>query len=544
MNVYTNTIEPHSEQLLCHVLLPRRGDCERVCRLLERHGINSHPCASFNQLIETMQSACGPVILDQEAVSAKNWKILKEWHLNQPEWSELPIILLTHKPEAARQFEAVRRMRGLTLLARPLDELTLVGVVEIGVESRIRQYQVRDLLTRLQSINQELERRTRQLQRLAVVLTQAEENERRRVASVLHDELQQLLASARIPLRKASPGSNKTDKERREAINKTDTLLRKAIHESRSLSHELCPPLLHQAGLGPALSKLAKGMADRYEMKVEFLWDNENRDVENNMRSFIYESARELLFNVYKHSDSDSAVMELRVGENEILLSVSDSGRGFEWCQDDGEECDLSDVGNGLFGIREQALVLGGNLDVKTAPGKGTRMDLVMPFKVFQPDIDEDLHCQAENGEPTPAKIAKSAKFRVLVADDHRVMRDGLVSLLEEVEEIDVIGEAGDGQAALRKARTLRPDVLVLDVSMPKLNGIEVARRLHTEMPDMHIIGLSMFEEETIARQMLDAGADAYLVKSGPGESLLSAVLGCRNMKTGDTRNVNFDNRR
>ena len=131
-----------------------------------------------------------------------------------------------------------------------------------------------------------------------------------------------------------------------------------------------------------------------------------------------------------------------------------------------------------------------------------------------------------ENG--VNAKPGEAGRdLRVLVADDHSVMRDGLASLLSDVDGIEVVGQAGDGREALAEIHRLEPDVAVVDVSMPLMDGIELTRRLREEHRGVQVVGLSMFEEKQVARQMLDAGAVAYLVKSGPVEALVSSVLAC-----------------
>lgn len=116
--------------------------------------------------------------------------------------------------------------------------------------------------------------------------------------------------------------------------------------------------------------------------------------------------------------------------------------------------------------------------------------------------------------------------IRVLVADDHRILREGLSRLLEEQPDIIVIDEASDGQMAVEKAVNIHPDVVVMDVGMPLLNGIEATRRILVAVPDVRVIGLSMHEETHMAAALKDAGAVAYLRKDCPIEMLLQAIRG------------------
>lgn len=111
-----------------------------------------------------------------------------------------------------------------------------------------------------------------------------------------------------------------------------------------------------------------------------------------------------------------------------------------------------------------------------------------------------------------------------MVADDHRVVRDGLVSILESSGDATVVGQAGDGQEAVALAAKVRPDVLVVDISMPKLNGMEVVRRVKAENSKIGILVLTMHDEEEYVIHLVKAGADGYLLKDTAGADLIAAV--------------------
>jgi DNA-binding NarL/FixJ family response regulator len=115
-------------------------------------------------------------------------------------------------------------------------------------------------------------------------------------------------------------------------------------------------------------------------------------------------------------------------------------------------------------------------------------------------------------------------KIRVLLADDHAVLRAGLASLLNDEPDIEVVGEACDGQMALELAAELLPDVILMDVTMPRLSGIDATRWIVAQWPQISIIGLSMHDQESMALAMRKAGAKAYLSKDGRGEALIDAV--------------------
>lgn len=113
---------------------------------------------------------------------------------------------------------------------------------------------------------------------------------------------------------------------------------------------------------------------------------------------------------------------------------------------------------------------------------------------------------------------------RILLADDHEVVRRGLRALLDSQPQWQVVGEADNGRDALRLATSLKPDVVVLDVGLPQLNGLEAARQIKVAVPRTRILILTMYDSERIMRDALNAGVRGYLLKSDAGRDLVGAV--------------------
>jgi DNA-binding NarL/FixJ family response regulator len=114
--------------------------------------------------------------------------------------------------------------------------------------------------------------------------------------------------------------------------------------------------------------------------------------------------------------------------------------------------------------------------------------------------------------------------MKVLLADDHKIVRDGLRNLLEKHADIMVAGEAEDGREALQLARKLSPDVIIMDIAMPDLNGIEATRQIVAEFPGIKVVALSMHSDKRFVSEMLKAGASAYLLKDCAFEELITAI--------------------
>ena len=114
--------------------------------------------------------------------------------------------------------------------------------------------------------------------------------------------------------------------------------------------------------------------------------------------------------------------------------------------------------------------------------------------------------------------------IKIILADDHKIVRQGLRTMLESEADIEVIGEADDGRMAVRLARELSPQVIIMDVGMPDLNGIEATRQVLAESPGVKVIGLSMHCDRRFVMNMLKAGASGYLLKDSAFEELATAI--------------------
>jgi PAS domain S-box-containing protein len=378
-----------------------------------------------------------------------------------------------------------------------------------------------------------LRERTEQLRSLASELTLAEQRERQRLAQVLHDGLQQLLAAANFRL---SILERTEDDRVRRQVAEVNGLLSASIETSRSLTAELSPPILREGGLQQALEWLGRWMRDKHDLAVDLHTQISETSMSEDVAILLFQAMRELLFNVVKHAGVKSAHLQATsLPDGCLQITVTDQGAGFnadlQWR--DGGKC----AGFGLFSIRERLDLLGGTLEVDSTPGQGSRFTLTIPL---WPSVKEaSTHGQ---GTQKPAEfvpqrdIVERDKIRIVLVDDHSIMRQGLAGLLQHEPDMQIVGEASDGEAAVALVRDIQPDIVLMDISMPRMNGIEATRLIHAELPDVQVIGLSMYEETELARTMLQAGAVNYLTKTGLSTALLTAIREAASRKNSSDR--------
>lgn len=116
------------------------------------------------------------------------------------------------------------------------------------------------------------------------------------------------------------------------------------------------------------------------------------------------------------------------------------------------------------------------------------------------------------------------APIRIVLADDHEIFRDGFKVMIKKQPSVQLVGEAADGEELIRQTRQLRPDVVITDIKMPVMDGVEATKQLTSEFPEIGIIALSMFDEENLIVEMLEAGAKGYLLKNAHKDEIMEAI--------------------
>jgi PAS domain S-box-containing protein len=375
-----------------------------------------------------------------------------------------------------------------------------------------------DLEKRVAERTQALRQSRAKLQSLASELTVTEERERRRIAEELHDHLAQLLVVSRMKLshaiRQTAANSSLSAQ-----LQDLDQVIDEALKYTRSLVVQLTPPVLHELGFQPALQWLSSWM-DQQGLKVSLRLAHQPVRLSGDQAILLYQSVRELLMNVLKHAGTGRAVVS--VGEDHgglLRVSVTDEGRGF-----DVNEADNTEPGHfGLFSIKERIEGLYGRVEIRSSPGQGTCVTLLVPIPaVAEASPDDQALKTTSNGDGEPHRL------RILLVDDHAMVREGLRSILESYADLEVVGEAGDGMEAVKLARTRHPDVVVMDINMPRMDGIAATRQIKQDHPSTAVIGISVQDSAQVEQAMLSAGASKFLTKDRAAGHLYEAILQTR----------------
>lgn len=488
------------------------------------------PCANLGTCCSA--AATGQVVITTDIETDPNWAALKHLPLElgfRAAWSQP---LIASNGQVLGTFGTYfRDRRGPTPFEKQAVEM-LARTASLAIERSRSTEALRNTQLRLEKLSGELEqlveRRTDELVRsqarlreLASELNLAEQRERKRLAIELHDHLQQLLVLGKLKLgqgkRLARPLPPLLA-----LMQQTDEVLSDALNYTRSLVAELSPPVLREHGLLAGVKWLAEWM-QRHDLQVTVESQRDAIALPEEQALLLFQSVRELLINSAKHAKCHQASVEIIQDEDALCLSVRDSGVGFE--KDNIVATATAGSSKfGLFSIRERMKALGGSLQIVTALGQGTMCTLRLPRTDRDSSQADKAHFGSESSKLPEAVPRKTGTIGVVLVDDHGMIREGLRAVLANYADISLLGEAADGQEAISLVRKVQPSVVIMDINMPKMNGIEATAHIKAQFPHIHVIGLSVNTEADNQEAMHNSGAARLLTKEAAVDELYQAI--------------------
>lgn len=417
--------------------------------------------------------------------------------------------------------------RYLDFVYQPMRDASgeITGVFVQGIDLTERKRVDKELKEVNETLEERVEERTKslisyqdQLRSLASKLSKAEEQERHRLATELHDNLGQMLAVSKMKV-DLLPGEQ-MPQEVAEAIEDVRQGIDEALVYTRNLMSDLKPPpTLDKEDVRASIDWVAQKM-EKHGLEVRVNDDEQPKKTSEEIRTTLLQCVRELLFNVIKHTDVREAEIGMRRMEGQVQIEVLDKGPGFD--PEDEDSQSTEEGGFGLFNIQERMDLLGGQVKIESEPETGTRIILQAPVKGAANNMVDDEPLQEE----VEMEINEEShqKIHVLLADDHQMMREGLKKVVETEEDLVVIGEAADGEEAVELTGRTSPDVVVMDVNMPRMNGMDATKKIISSIEDVRVIGLSLHDHQEVVDSMRNAGASAYLTKNEAFETLCATI--------------------
>jgi two-component system, sensor histidine kinase len=476
-----------------------------------------------------LEHECAVILLDVQMPVMDGFETARLIRSHRPS-QDTPIIFITAISKGQTHMHRGYELGAVDYVFKPFDSQVLRSKVAVFAALYRNRRTIGRQTEQLAEVNRRLqlevaERREAQerlanseaqLKALSARLLTAQEEERRSIAQDLHDDLGQILTCIGMDLRRALHAKPKAAQE---ILQETAGTLHRAHDSLRLLATSLRPPILDGEGLGDALAHLVSEFEVRTGVRAKLEVGAGSSQLSILAMTNLYRIVQEALHNVQKHARAASVVVELAFPPEEITLAIRDDGCG----------CDPGSVRAGrtlgLVSMKERAELFGGEFRFASTPGGGAEVRVTLPragaaagTSVPAPERSQPL-AGAASLRSAPARL-----LRVVLADDHALVREGCARLLQESPGIQVVGEAADGTAAVELAIRERPDVLVLDYSMPGMDGAETTARVRAIVPGVKILVLTMHDSIALATRMLRLGADGYVVKTEAADALVQAV--------------------
>ena len=333
----------------------------------------------------------------------------------------------------------------------------------------------------------------------------AQEVERQRIARELHDATGQSLTALGLGLRGLETrleNEDQADSALVGQVRELKSFSTNALGELKDIIADLRPAILDDMGLAAALKWYVQAYEKRRSIQSTFVLQGTPVRLPSEIETVLFRINQEALTNIAKHAGAAHVTVTLAFQPPHVRLIVEDDGRGFS--PEQVLQRTNPGAGWGLLGMKERASLIGGQVEIELDARKG----------------HPHHYCGAVRSE----RMTEQSTIRLLLVDDHEIVRAGLRMLFMAEPDVSIAGEASSGEEALAAVEALRPDVVLMDVAMPGIGGIEATRRIKAAYPEVAVLALTMYEDAEYFFEMLASGASGYVPKRAAPDDLMSAI--------------------
>jgi two-component system NarL family sensor kinase len=473
---------------------------------LDEHGTVLYANASFGVLLGISTDAVIGNLLQNYLEPAEQDKLNNLIAESLKDESQGEVILATS--------DGKRRLVRMSL--SPIHEFGIRTICVIATD-----------MTELSGANEALKASEDILRNLSGRLLRLQDEERRRISRDLHDVTGQKLAVLSMNLSSALKNRAATKNEEiNRLLSESIGLSNDVNKEIRTLSYLLHPPLLDELGLSSAIEWYAQGFENRTGIRTTVDIPAGFTRLAPDAEVALFRVVQESLVNVHRYSGSATAFVRASGDAAEVRLQIGDAGIGIV------KELNASSLtstalGVGIQGMKERLRQLSGRLEITSTPGRGTLVTAILPVRTHRAKISAD-YIESETDKMHAAGVEAAEptgwRKRILIADDHDVLRRGIRTMIESDPGLEVCGEAVDGKDALEKTLSQAPDLVILDINMPVMNGLDVLRQIVRHRPKIKVLAFSVHDSKQIVEEILAAGAHGYLSKATAGQHLVHEV--------------------
>ena len=383
-------------------------------------------------------------------------------------------------------------------------------------------------LVDLVEANEALKSKEESLRQLSARLLQLQDEERRHIARDLHDITGQKLALQSMALSALQTRqASHLDAEAQQTLSESLVLNKEIATEIRTLSYLLHPPLLDELGLSSAARWYAAGFTKRTGIPIDIEVPQETERLSPDAEVAIFRVLQESLTNVHRYANTSKARLRIATTADEIRLEIEDYGKGIQTARSKSPHESVARLGVGIQGMTERIRQLGGRLEITSSPKRGTLVTATIPLRASE--VAAPAASQVSAGAASlPSADSSVAEHhqrqQILIADDHEIVRRGVRNTLQSEPDLEICGEAVNGQDVVDKARKLHPDLVILDINMPVLNGLVAVRQILWDCPTTKIVIFSVHDSDQTRQEVRAVGAHGFVSKGKDSHDLVRVV--------------------